>query len=203
MIRINLLPVKELKAEVVRRRELMIGGVSLALTSVLLLLIYAYQWRQASGLQRELDELQKELQVLNVKAKDVTELQRKIKEFEGKNKVIDDINKKKSGPVRVMESLSVATPNTLWLTEFKETGGNLTITGVAMDNHTIAEFLKALASHPYFNNTELVETTQNQQAGLPPRRFLIKSRLNYQPNLSSTSAVKPVSAPGTIKDSLK
>lgn len=203
MIRINLLPVKELKAEVVRRRELMIGGVSLALTGVLLLLVYAYQWRQASALQSELDDLQKELQVLNVKAKDVAELQRKIKEFAGKNKVIDDINKKKSGPVRVMESLAIATPSALWLTEFKETGGNLTITGVAADNQTIAEFLKALASHAYFNNTELVETTQNQQAGMPPRRFLIKSRLNYQPNLSSTSAVKPVSTPGTIKDNLK
>ena len=41
MIRINLLPVKELKAEVVRRRELMIGGVSLALTGVLILGVYA------------------------------------------------------------------------------------------------------------------------------------------------------------------
>jgi len=203
MIRINLLPVKELKAEVVRRRELMIGGVSLALTGVLILGVYAYQWRQASTVEKELDELRKELQVLNVKAKDVAELQRKIKEFEGKNKVIDDINKKKSGPVRVMESLAVATPSALWLTEFKEIGGNLTITGVAVDNQTIAEFLKALATHAYFNNTELVETTQNQQAGLPPRRFLIKSRLNYQPNTPSISAVKPVSAPGTIKDNLK
>ena len=203
MIRINLLPVKELKAEVVRRRELMIGGVSLALTGVLLLLVYAYQWRQASALQSELDELQKELQVLNVKAKDVAELQKKIKEFAGKNKVIDDINKKKSGPVRVMESLAAATPSALWLTEFKETGGNLTITGVAVDNQTIAEFLKALASHAYFNNTELVETTQNQQAGLPPRRFLIKAQLNYQPNVSPTNAVKPVKAPVAIKDNSK
>jgi len=200
MIRINLLPVKELKAEVVRRRELMIGGVSLALTAVLILGVYAYQWRQVSTVEKELEELRKELQVLNVKAKDVAELQRKIKEFEGKNKVIDDINKKKSGPVRVMESLAVATPSALWLTEFKEIGGNLTITGVAVDNQTIAEFLKALASHAYFNNTELVETTQNQQPGLPPRRFLIKSRLTYQPNVASTSAVKPVSAPVTIKD---
>jgi len=200
MIRINLLPVKELKAEVVRRRELMIGGVSLALTGVLILGVYAYQWHQAAVFEKELDELRKELQVLNVKAKDVSELQRKIKEFAGKNKVIDDINKKKSGPVRVMESLALATPSALWLTEFKETGGNLTITGVAVDNQTIAEFLKALASHAYFSNTELVETTQNQQAGMPPRRFLIKSRLTYQPNVASTSAVKPVSAPVTIKD---
>ena len=202
MIRINLLPVKELKGEVIRRGELMIGGVSLALTGILILGVYTYQWRQVSAVEKELDELRKELQVLNVKAKDVAELQRKIKEFEGKNKVIDDINKKKSGPVRVMESLAVATPSALWLTEFKEIGGNLTITGVAVDNQTIAEFLKALASYAYFNNTELVETTQNQQAGMPPRRFLIKARLNYQPNVR-TGAVKPVSASGTIKENLK
>jgi type IV pilus assembly protein PilN len=199
MIRINLLPVKELKAEEVRRRELMIGGIALALTGILILGVYVYQWRQASVLENKLDELRKELQVLNVKAKDVAELQRKVKEFAGKNKVIDDINKKKSGPVRVMESLALSTPNTLWLTEFKEIGGNLTITGVAMDNQTIAEFLKALASHAYFTNTELVETTQNQQAGLPPRRFLIKSRLNYQPKLPPASALKPVSVPATGK----
>jgi type IV pilus assembly protein PilN len=201
MIRINLLPVKELQAEVVRRRELTIGGLSLALTGVLILGVYGYQWQRASGLERELDELRKELQVLNVKAKNVAELQRKIKEFAGKNKVIDDINKKKSGPVRVMESLAVATPSALWLTEFKETGGNLTITGVAVDNQTIAEFLKALAAHAYFSNTELVETTQNQQASMPPRRFLIKSRLTYQPKIPSTSALKSVSGPAPTKDS--
>jgi type IV pilus assembly protein PilN len=199
MIRINLLPVKELKAEEVRRRELRIGGFSLAATAALILSVYGYQWRQASGLERELDELRKELQVLNLKAKEVGELQKKVKEFEGKNKVIEDINKKKAGPVRVMESLATATPGALWLTEFKETGGNLTITGVAVDNQTIAEFLKALASHPYFTNTELVETTQNQQVNMPPRRFLIKSRITYQPKVPAAAAPKSVSAPVPTK----
>jgi type IV pilus assembly protein PilN len=96
-----------------------------------------------------------------------------------------------------MESLAIATPGALWLTEFKEIGGNLTITGVAMDNQTIAEFLKALASHPYFTNTELVETTQNQQVNMPPRRFLIKSRITYQPKVPT--AEKPVNAPTPTK----
>jgi type IV pilus assembly protein PilN len=195
VIRINLLPVKELREEEIRRRELTIGGFSLAITVALILSVYGYQWRQASGLETELDELRKELQLLNVKAKEVGELQKKVKEFEGKNKVIEDINKKKSGPVRVMESLSMATPGALWLTEFKESAGNLTITGLAMDNQTIAEFLKALASHPYFTNTELVETTQNQQANMPPRRFLIKSSITYQPKVPAAPAEKPVNAP--------
>jgi type IV pilus assembly protein PilN len=199
MIRINLLPIKELKAEVVRRRELSIAGLALGLTAVLILGVFVYQWRQAAALEKELEEIRTELVVLNTKAKDVAELQKKIKEFSGKNQVIEDINKKKAGPVRVMESLSVATPNALWLTEFKEIGGDLTITGVAADNVTIAEFLKALASYAYFSNTELVETTQTDQTGMPPRRFLIKSRLSYQPKVPAVPQKSP-KAPAPAKD---
>ncbi|HWO41342.1 MAG TPA: PilN domain-containing protein [Candidatus Eisenbacteria bacterium] len=193
MIRINLLPVKELKAEVARRRELMIGAVSLGAVLVLIASMYAYGWYQASSLERRLQAVRDEIQSLNAKTKEIGELQKRIKEFEGKNNVIEDINRKKAGPVRVMESLSAATPNALWLTEFKEAGGNLTISGVAADNQTIAEFLKSLGTYPYFSNTELVETVHNEQAGMPPRKFLIKSRLSYQPLL--VQSAKPASRP--------
>lgn len=181
MIRINLLPVKELKAEVGRRREVMIATVSLVVTVAAILGIYLYQLQRASTLEKDLAELRSELQVFNRKAQEVGIIQGKIKEYQSKVQVLESINKKKSGPLGVMESLSAATPSALWLTEFRETGGNVTITGVAMDNQTIAEFLKTLGSYAFFKETELVETTQSEQAGLPPRRFSIKSKLFYQP----------------------
>jgi type IV pilus assembly protein PilN len=132
-------------------------------------------------LDKELTELRSELQIFNGKAKEVSLIQTKMKEYQSKLQVLESINKKKAGPSGVMDSLSAATPGTLWLTEFRETGGNVTITGVAADNQTIAEFLKALSSYPFFKETELVETTQSDQPGLPPRRFSIKSKLFYQP----------------------
>ena len=181
MIRINLLPVKELKAEVSRRREIVLGLSCLATVLLALVGLYAYQSRQVSNLEQELAGLRADLAKLNIQAKGVADLNNRIKEYQGKHQVITDINKKKAGPVRVMESLSASTPTALWLTQFKETGGDLTITGVAMDNQTIADFLKALGSHANFRNTELVETVQNDQPGLPQRRFLIRSKLLYQP----------------------
>jgi type IV pilus assembly protein PilN len=190
MIRINLLPVKELKAEVGRRRELTIGVICLGATLAVIAAVYVVQYGRVSMLESELAALRTELTTLTAQAKGVTDLEAKIKEVKGKHQVIEEINRKKAGPVRVMQSLSVATPVALWLTQFKETGGNLTITGVAVDNQTIAEFLKSLGNHPYFQNTELVETTQTEQAGLPPRRFLIKSKLLYQPALAQTDTDK-------------
>ena len=199
MIRINLLPVKELKAEVGRRREVMIATVSLVVTVAAILGIYLYQLQRASTLEKDLAELRSELQAFNVKAKEVGIIQGKIKEYQGKLQVLENINKKKSGPFGVMESLSAATPNALWLTEFREIGGNVTITGVAVDNQTIAEFLKTLGSYAFFKETELVETTQSEQPGMPPRRFSIKSKLFYQPPAEPAASDKAASTPAATK----
>ena len=199
MIRINLLPVKELKAEVGRRREVMIATVSLVVTVAAILGLYLYQLNRASTSEKELAELRSELQVFNRKVKEVTLIQSKIKDNQSKLQVLESINKKKAGPTGVMESLSAATPGSLWLTEFRETGGNVTITGVAMDNQTIAEFLKTLGSYAFFKETELVEITQSEQAGMPPRRFAIKSKLFYQPPAEPAASDKAASAPSATK----
>ena len=189
MIRINLLPVKEIKAEVSRRRELTISATALGVTVACIAAVFAFEWHEQSVLQKQLAALQDELKVFNAKAKDVNDLQTKIHEFENKNKVLETIKKKKSGPVRVMESLSAATPTALWLTEFRENAGDVTITGLAIDNQTIADFLKSLETRPVFREPELVESSQSEQAGGAPRRFSIKSKIVYQ------AAAEQVSGP--------
>jgi len=72
-------------------------------------------------------------------------------------------------------------PSRLWLTDFKESGGSLSLTGLAVDNQTVADFLKALATFPYFNNVDLIETTQSELEGVALKKFSIKSQLLYQP----------------------
>jgi type IV pilus assembly protein PilN len=180
MIRINLLPVRELKAEVSRRHDLVIVGLALGLTVLVLVGLYFYQSHKVSTLNTELVGLRGDIEALNVKVKQVGQLQDKIKEFKGKNKIIEELEKKKVGPGRVMESLSAAAPPSLWLTEFKDTGGNLVINGQAMDNQTVADFLKALTTSSYFRDVELVETTQGGPGPGTYKKFSIKSVVSYQ-----------------------
>lgn len=185
MIRINLLPVREITAEFGRRQEIMVAAVSLGLVVIVLTGVYLMQLRKASHLEAELAGLRREIEALNSKAKGVGEMEKKVAELRGKVKVIDDLNKKKTGPVRVMESLSSAIPQGLWLTQFRETSGNATIDGLAVDNQTIAEFLRALSGSAYFDNVELVETAQVEQEGAPLKRFSLNSSLLYQPRVPS------------------
>lgn len=182
MIRVNLLPIKAIKAEFSRRQELFTAGLILGATLVLIIGHYLLQSYRLSGLEKELEGLRSEIQILNAKVKGADDLQMKIKDLQGKHRVIEELNQKKTGPVRVMESLSSATPAKLWLTQFRETGGNLSLDGLAIDHQTIADFLKALSNSAYFKNVDLVETTQIQQDGVPLKKFSVKSTLVYEPS---------------------
>lgn len=188
MIRVNLLPVKQIKAEVSRRRDLMMGGMALGLAALIIFGTYLFQSYRISKLQNELDNTRNEIKTLDIKVKEFGELRKKITEFESKHKIIEDLNRRKAGPVRVMESLSAAAPTALWLTEFKETGGKLAITGMAVDNQTVADFLKALAAFQYFKDVELVETTEGGPGSGTLRKFSLKSLLSYQ--LPATTGAK-------------
>jgi type IV pilus assembly protein PilN len=185
MIRVNLLPVKQIRAKVSRRRDLMIGGTALGLIAVIMLGAYFYQSYEMSSLENEIAAVESEIKALDIKIKDFGELQKKIKEFESKHRIIDDLNRRKIGPVRMMESLSAATPSSLWLTEFKETGGNLVMTGMAVDNQTVAHFLKTLATFHYFRDVELVETKDAGSGTGPIKRFSVKAVISYQPAAAS------------------
>jgi type IV pilus assembly protein PilN len=180
VIRINLLPVREIEAKVGRKQEALVAGVCVAVVLLIAGIVYAYQARQLSKLESELAELQRQIVQLNAKVRDVGEMQKQIVELKEKNKVISDLNTKRSGPVQVMESLSGAAPLRLWLTEFKETGGSVTLNGFATDNQTIADFLNTLARIPNFRNVELVESMQSDPDSSALKKFIIKSNVSYQ-----------------------
>lgn len=196
MIRINLLPIKQLQAEVTRRREIIIGSVVLGGALLLLAGIHVYQHYHLKGLEQDLASLRAELQALNAKVKEVSDLQVKIKELRGKQKIIEDLNNKKTGPVLVMASLSQATPASLWLTELRESGGSITMIGLATDNETVANFLRSLIASKYFTDIELVESVQAPAPNATLKRFTAKARAVYRPAPPTTpakaAAPKPV-----------
>ena len=190
MIRINLLPVKQLQAEVTRRREIIVGSVVLGSALLLLLGTHLYQSYQLTQQENELAGLRIELKELNAKVKEVSDLQVKIKDLRGKQKIIEDLNNKKSGPGLVMASLSQATPGSLWLTELREGGGSVTMNGLAADHETLANFIRSLATSKYFTDVELIETTQAAAPDAARKRFAIKARVVYRPQAAQPADAK-------------
>ena len=179
MIRINLLPVKQAAQAERQRQELTRAGLAFALLVLLGAAIRVQQGRELAATDTRIAQTEEALRALDSQVRDVNDLDAKRKALDSKLKVISDLGRKRVGPVGVMTDLAKATPDRVWLTDFTEAGGGATITGQAVDNQIVAEFLRNLTGSPFFTNVDLVETTQDQVGDIKLRKFIVKSQINY------------------------
>lgn len=186
MIRLNLLPLKETERAIGRRQQVSLLALGVALALLIMIIPFLVQGRRLGALDTQIDQLHKEIQQYNTQVKEVHELERLKREVSTKLRIIQDLNRKRVGPSRVLDDLSAATPDNLWLIDFGESNGHATVTGLALDNETIAKFMRQLQDSPYFHAVDLVETSRtNPQAaasGEAPvsfTRFIVKSSIDY------------------------
>jgi len=80
----------------------------------------------------------------------VEELEAKRALLKRKVDVINELKNKQHGPVRIMDEVSRALPELVWLTQLKLTGNNIILVGEAMDENAIANYYSNLDSSPFF-----------------------------------------------------
>ena len=66
------------------------------------------------------------------------------KRLEEKIKVIETLVVAQGGPVRLLDEVSKALPNEVWLTTFNRVGKRLEIGGIAFSNFSVANFMTNL-----------------------------------------------------------
>lgn len=179
MIRINLMPRAEARRQAARQRDRqMLVAIVIALVAIVFATEF-YTRRSANRVQRLSDQYQAELAQLSQKHNAAIQLDRKRKELEAKLATIKVLERQRTGPVHVLDDLGAATPDTLWLTEMRESGGTMTLLGRGLDNQTIALFMRNLAASPYFANVDLVETKQVEDGPAKLKEFSIRTNVLY------------------------
>lgn len=182
MIRINLLGVGEGAQSVERRRQLHVVyaliGANIAAGLLATLVIGSVASRQEAELETTKRELQAVLKVVH----DVQDEERQRAVLREKRRVIAELEAKAVGPLRILTALSDSTPSRLWLNEFSDKAGQVTITGLAIDDPTVAEFLSRLQQSPHFRGLELVETEQTLEGDTRVKKFVMRGPLYYTTN---------------------
>ena len=145
MIRINLLPFRAARKKENIRRQLTIFALSV-LFAVVVMAYYFLQLRsELSSLRAEEQRIKVELAGYKKTIERINSLEKKISEIRKKLDVIKDLEKKKTGPVLLLDQIAGAVPKEkLWLTSLVEKKGKLTLNGTAMDNETVAVFMTNL-----------------------------------------------------------
>ncbi|MEY4265840.1 MAG: hypothetical protein RIS90_375 [Pseudomonadota bacterium] len=183
MIRINLLPHRELARKQRRHRfNLGIGLAALLGVGLAVLVLLSVQARITEQRQRN-QLLQAEIMRFDSQIKDIASLQTEITALRARQQAVEDLQADRNVPVVLMAELVRQLPEGLFLSSVRQEAQNLTLTGSAQSNERVSELLRNLGNNsPWLARPELVEIVAGTLA-LSPREqrrvanFTIRVRL--------------------------
>ena len=176
MIKINLLPVKATRRQDAVKRELVLGGVGMVGLLAACGVAYVIVGARVSDLKAENAQLNKDIDNLKAIVARVDEVDKLKQDLQKKLDVIGQLKANKQGPVRMLDELSDATPEKLQLTALKENNKQLNLTGLAVSNEVISQFLSNLERSDWFTDVYLVGIDQVEEEGYKLKEFQVTAR---------------------------
>lgn len=171
MIKINLL-VEARAQRVARASWISLGAANLNNYILLGLIILGLAfvglryWKLSSTLaaiKAEIVVNQREYERLKPIIAEVEAFKKKNAELKHKIEVIEQLKQNQYGPVRIMDEVSKALPDLLWLTNLGLTGNVLTLQGQALNENAVANFISNLAASPFFAEPSLKIMSQDER----------------------------------------
>lgn len=176
MIRINLLPVREWRRREIVRKQISVFFLSVVLILAVLLGIGVTVQGKIQSRRQEIASLETEkakLSYVDAKTKAVEE---KRKEIEDKFKAIEALQQDRTLAVRVLDEAVTALPlDRLWLTNLSLKGLAFDLSGVALDNHTVALYMRRLGVSPLCQSVDLLNTKRGTIEGHDLMEFKLKA----------------------------
>ncbi|MCB9627635.1 MAG: PilN domain-containing protein [Sandaracinaceae bacterium] len=213
MIRINLLPKtkKQAQAQSSGGGPLWAGIYLLAafVWGIGLALLFFQKQGELEGIQRNNRQLDVEIADLQQRTSRLEELQAQLARSRGLEEVVAELNRARTGPLRVMMELSqvLSVPGgptidaealerqrqinpyagfregwdvrRLWLTQFSEENRECRIHGEARTNEDVAEFLRRLSLSELFTEVVLTRTQGAESRSDDVIRFELNCRVRY------------------------
>lgn len=178
MIRINLVPAPE-RREIRGLGEIFLGLVVLVALFAVIIALNIIQNKKIEDVNGRVVKAEKRVRELEAIKKKVDDFKAKNNDLNRRIEIINVLERNRTGPLYVMDSLADAIPNKAWIDEFAEKAQTAKFTGVADNEFTVADFMQALQDSPYFVGVELgvIKKTEIRKQDL--RNFIINSRLDY------------------------
>ncbi len=180
MIQINLLPVRAERRKEFIRKQLMIAGLTLLVTIIVMGLFYHNLQNRLATTKKELQLTNREIKKLQPVIKKIEEYKKQKAEISKKIAIIIDLDRRRPAPVIIFSDLNRLHPDKLWFTSLKQSGKNLTITGIAIDNETVVSFLNNLKKSKVLKNADLTMLRSQKVAKLTLKGFTINCPLDLK-----------------------
>ena len=178
MIRINLMAVE--RGRTARRFGPELGNkVTLVCGAIFVGVVVMVVW-QSFGVR---EETARQLRLVNQDLASMSDVVGRRNEFEAQSAelarrvaLIEELRGGQGGPVRMLDQVSRAMPEGVWLTELRQEGADITVQGRATSLTVLSELVVALESSGYFTlPVDIVDSQLESQAEGDVVRFELRA----------------------------
>jgi type IV pilus assembly protein PilN len=206
MIRINLLAAERDKAK--KKGTAVLGStpqkIAVACTLILIAAIAFVGWRylvitrDSEAIDAQIAAAQQETVRLHSVIQQVQQFEQRKAQLQQRVVLIEQLRKGQTGPVHMLDQISRALPQMLWLTELKQSGADdVVIDGKCTTLTGLSEFVSNLEASGYFKRSIEIVDTKTESAGTPATeiiKFTIKA--TFQQPGAPKAAVAPAKVGG-------
>ncbi len=202
MIRINLLPHREIKRQARRRQFYILCGAIAAVGAAIVGMVGVVISQQISSQNATNEYIEKANKKLDDDIKEIAKLEDEIRGLEARKKAVEDLQGDRNLPVHLLDELVKVTPDGIYLRSLRQTGTRVTINGLAANNAKVADYVRNLARNSWLAAPELVEIKAVMVAGSGPAKRLneftmVVSIVRPKDPAPPATPVAPGAAPAT------
>ncbi len=195
MIRINLLSDREAIRKETSRQQISIYFLMIILLMVVLATVQYRQIDKKKNLEVKIQQVNEAVEALKLKVGEVEKYKKDKKDLEEKLSIIDKLQTGKMLVAQLLDHIELTIPEKIWIEKLTFKGSTFSMEGYAIDDETIAKFMKDLERSQSFSNVELGMTEHKDVEGLGIRHFSLVTSFVAPPDPSIKSDKKKITSP--------
>lgn len=157
MLRINLLPHREIKRAKHRQRfqSLLVASVFAAL--LMTYAGYSYHAGLIEEQQARNQQLQNAINALNAKLTNVENLRKKRNALLERKKLVEQLQYSRTEAIRILDHLRHVLPEGVFIQDFRQSGNSISLSGTALSSARISSLMRNLNDSDVFTAPVLIE----------------------------------------------
>jgi type IV pilus assembly protein PilN len=171
MIEINLLPIRAARRKESARFQLTMVTLTFICVIIVIVVLNVSANERKQRVAAQIAMVQEQIKELEKKVGETKNYEQQSAKLDQKLAVINNLKKGRFRAAHILDELSAQIPEKIWIESLDKKGKGIKISGVALDNETIANFMDILGRSKYFTGVELEVTERVNRSGMKLMRF--------------------------------
>jgi len=156
------------------RNEVIALIASLVVLLALLVMASLSMNQRVTSLQTSIMNLNEKKSKYDVILKEIKQLEQDKQKLTAKIDVIKQLKATSQITVHLLDEIANVTPQgSIWLQSLKQSGNTVALTGIALDNTRLADYMDRLTASPYFSSVTLGKSSLTTIAGQDLKSFTL------------------------------